>query len=141
MKTTYHLPVPQPSTKTLEVFTTELAHDVLWRSLGPSIAPAFDPWSHGFDFVLDIGIPGLRLNIHVASLAVEVFRIVAFVVSHQLVGGEGLVAAGDCAPHRPDRIEGYVHVGGEFAGSCRGGLMLECVWCGVSYVEVSVDCW
>jgi len=108
--------VHQSPTKTLEVFTTELAHDVLWRSLRASIAPALDPRSHGFDFVLDIGIPSLRFDVHIASLAVEVSRVVAFVVSHQLVCGEGLVAAGDCAWHPSDRIEGDVHVGG------------ECVW-------------
>ena len=125
MKTTYHLPVPQPSTKTLEVFTTELAHDVLWRSLGPSIAPAFDPWSHGFDFVLDIGIPGLRLNIHVASLAVEVSGVVALVVSHLLVCLEGLVAAWYGAWHRSDWLEWDVHVGGGCAVSWKEVSVLE----------------
>jgi len=105
--------VHQSPTKTLEVFATEFTHDVLWRSLGTSVAPTLDPRSHGFDFVLDIGIPGLRLNVHIASLAVEMGWVVAFVVSHQLVCGEGLVAAGDCAWHLSDRIEGDVHVGGE----------------------------
>lgn len=109
-KSTYRLAMSQPSTKTLEVFTTELAHNVLWRSVGTSVPPAFDPRSHGFDFVLDIGIPGLRLDVDIAPLAVEMSGVFVFVVSHLPVRVERLVAAGDCAGELPDRIEWYVHV-------------------------------
>ena len=124
MNSTYRLAMPQPSTETLEVFTTELAHDVLRRSIWTSVPPAFHPWSHGFDFVLDVGIPGLRLNVDVASLAVEVGRVFVFVVAHLPFRVEGLVAAGDCARELPDRIEWNVHVGGECAGSCGQGVVV-----------------
>jgi hypothetical protein len=116
MKPTYHLAVPQPSSETLEVFAAELAHNVLWGSLGALVTPAFDPRSHRIDFVLDEGVPGLRFNVDVASLAVEVGGIIALVVSHLLVGIEGLVAAWYGAWHRPDWIEWGVHVGGGCAG-------------------------
>jgi hypothetical protein len=116
MKPTYHLAMPQPPTKTLKVFATELADDVLWGSLGASVPPALDPRSHCVHFVLDEGVPGLRFNVHVASLAVEVSGVVALVVSHLLVSIEGLVAAWYGAWHLSDRLEWDVHVGGGCAG-------------------------
>lgn len=110
---TYYLPMPQSPTKRLEVFATELAHNVLWESFGTVVPPAFNPWSHGFDLVLDKGVPGLRLNVDVAPLAVEVIGVNALVVSHLLVRVEGLVAAWDRAWHRLDGLKWDVHVGGE----------------------------
>jgi len=117
MKSTYHIPVPQSPSKRLEVFAAKLAHKVLWRTLGPSVLPAFDPWSHGFDFVLDKGSPGLRFNVHITFVTVEVVGVVALVVSHLLVRVEGLVAAFDRARHRPDGIKRHVHVGGRYGES------------------------
>jgi hypothetical protein len=125
IKPTYHLTMPQPPAKRLEVFAAKLAHNVLWGSLGTSVPPAFDPWSHGFDFVLDKGVPGLRHNVHIAPLAEEVIGVFVFVVSHLPVRVEGLVAAWDCALHLPDGIEWYVHVGGECVGSSGEGVDVE----------------
>jgi hypothetical protein len=132
MKPTYHLTVPQSPAKTLEVFTAELAHNVLWGSLGTSVPPAFDPWSHGFDFVLDKGVPGLRHNVHIAPLAEEVIGVFVFVVSHLPIRVEGLVAAWDCARHLPDGIEWYVHAGGECVGRM---LMLGECWASSAVVQ------
>jgi hypothetical protein len=125
MNSTYRLAMPQPSTETLEVFTTELAHDVLRRSIWTSVPPAFHPWSHGFDFVLDVGIPGLRFNVDIAPLAIEVGGLFVFVVSHLPVRVERLVAAGDCAGEVPDRIEWNVHIGGECVESWGEGVVVE----------------
>jgi hypothetical protein len=121
MKPTYHLAMPQPPAETLEVFAAKLAHNVLGRALGTSVPPAFDPWSHRFNFVLDKGVPGLRHNIHIAPLAEEVIGAFVLVISHLPARVEGLVAAWDCARHLPDGIEWYVHVGGECFGSSGEG--------------------
>jgi hypothetical protein len=133
MESTYRLAMPQPPTKTLEVFAAELAHDVLWRSLGASVPPAFDPWSHRFHFVFDIGIPGLRFNVHIAPLAEKVSGVFVFVSSHLLGRGEGLVAAGDGARDRPDGVEWYVHFRGECATSWVETFVFE--WVFTSFVR------
>jgi hypothetical protein len=125
MDSTYRLTMPQPPTKALEVFTTELAHNVLRRSFGAPVPPAFDPWSHGFDFVLDKGVPGLRFNVDIAPLAIEVSGVFVFVVSHLPFRVERLVAAGDCAGEVPDRIEWNVHVGGECVESWGEGVVVK----------------
>lgn len=72
-----------PSTHGLEVFATELAHDVLREAiLWPHFLPVLHPRCHRLDFVLDEREPVLGRAVEVALQAVEVIGLTILVGLH-----------------------------------------------------------
>lgn len=140
----------QPPTHGLEVFSTELAHDVRWEPFGAVVGSALNPRRHAIDFVLDQRLPILAVD--VALSAEEVKRVVEFVALHLVFRVEGFVAAFEGTLDRPNGLEWCDHLGGlqvwrggmnqiEWMlsdGQCKcrwwvavsGGMCWECGWRG-----------
>lgn len=127
MKVSHLLSMQLPPTEALEVFTAELAHDVL-RVLATALLVAiFEPRSHGVHLVLREIIPVTAVDI--ALLAVVVVGVTELVALHLLDCVEGPHAVRVGALHLVWRSEVDNHL--------TGGRLL---WILVDSVESWMGC-
>jgi hypothetical protein len=82
--------MPLPASEAFEVFTTELADDVIWLLVFVVLHPSVEPRHHRFNFVFGEVVPVSAVE--VALLAVVVLRLIDLVASHFFLGCKSLAA-------------------------------------------------